>query len=320
MTTLIEPHAPNFEACLCAHLAVVRLHGADAASFLHGQVSNDIEGLGIDEWTMAAYCNPKGRVISILQVVRIGLDEFLLILPADVLDPVVKRLRMYVLRAKAKLEPEARTVIGIASAATARDTFDTVPEKGKVLAVPDGLLLGVGITDHRYLLIMDQGKLPERLEPDQRPDLWLSALAVDGIPEVFAGSSEEFLPQGLNMDLLDAVNFRKGCYPGQEIVARLRYLGKLKQRMVRVRFEGEGRMPGTSLHMNDSRTGHLVLCGPALEEGAWIGLASVNYAKLEGADCTFDDGTPLAIHHPPYSVPEMQPEGSSQPPLRGSTT
>jgi len=306
LNELIEPRAPDFEACECTYLAAVHMHGPEAAGFLHGQVSNDIKALDVHRWTLAAYCNPKGRIIAILQVIRTGAEDFLLLLPEELLEVVVKRLRMYVLRAKVKLEPVSRTAWGIAGEAAARAVFGTLPDGRQVLEVPGGLLLDAGFKRGCYLLLMQGAETPDGLKVDTRQDLWLSVLAENGIPEVFSETTGEFLPQGVNLDLLDAVNFRKGCYPGQEIVARLRYLGKLKQRAVRIRFEGAARPPGTSLYVRGTKAGQLVLCGTAAQPGASIGLASVNFSALAQGDPGFDDGTKVAIHHPPYAVPELE--------------
>lgn len=308
MTDNIESTIPEFSVCRCPHLGLVRVYGADAATFLHGQVSNDIAALAINQSAMAAYCNPKGRVIALFRVLRTGEESFLLTMSVDLVDPVVRRLGMFVLRAKVKLEPLDALFYGVPSNSEAAP-FGSLPKRGTGIAYAGGHLVNVGFTRDRYLHMTETDDIPDGLEIDERQHLWMSILAADGIPEIFAASSGEFLPQGINLDLLDAVNFRKGCYPGQEIIARLRYLGKLKQRMVRIEFRGAPVEPGTDILAGADRIGKVVLCGPA--GGGQMALASVNFARLGGNDPSLMDGTPVSLLDLPYEVPELRAAGTA---------
>lgn len=302
-----ESSIPEFSTCRCPHLGLVRVTGADAAAFLHGQVSNDITALAINQSAMAAYCNPKGRAIALLRILRTGPESFLLAMSTDLVDAVVRRLGLFVLRAKVKLEPLDASFYGIRSASEAAP-FGSLPERGAGVAYAGGYLVNVGFTSDRYLHMTETDDIPDGLEVDERPHLWMSLLAADGIPEIFAATSEEFLPQAINLDLIGAVSFRKGCYPGQEIVARLRYLGKLKQRMVRIGFRGTRVEPGTDILAGADRIGKVVFCGPAGD--GQTALASVNFARFGGGDASLADGTPVSLLVLPYEVPELPTSGA----------
>ena len=222
------------------HMAILRATGPDAAAFLHGQFSNDILNLGATS-QLAAYCTAQGRMITLFRVVP-HQDAFLLLLPAALQAAVQKRLTMYILRAQVKLTAIADwTLVGL-SGPHAPQVLEaaglpapTVPE-----AATSGDVTIVAIPGRapRYLLLGPESalrvlpsRLPEVTRVGARAWAWLDIQA--GLPTIGPETSEAFVPQMTNLDLLGGINFRKGCYPGQEIVARTHYLGRLKQRMYR---------------------------------------------------------------------------------------
>lgn len=305
MIQSMEQLAPRFTLCRLKHLAAVRLTGADAASFLHGQVTADIEGLAEQGFVAAAYCNPKGRVLALLRVIRTAPDEFLLVMSRDLVEPVVKRLRMYVLRAKAVFEPLDWPLFGLPDDGAASALFDALPARGAALSTAGGILINTGVGANRYLHLAPSGALQGDAAPDVGADAWLGLQAVDGIAEVFAGTSETFLPQAINLDLVGAVSYRKGCYPGQEIVARLHYLGRLKQRMVRVVIRGAVAEPGQVVTSGGTKIGQVVLCGSSSHEGVALGLVSVNFGQLDRDAAALGNGASLEVFDPDYAVPEF---------------
>ena len=181
------------------YLAVARIVGEDAGDFLQSQLSADILALGVDENTLACYCNPKGQVLGLLLVGREE-DEYLLAANRTLLPGILRRLQMYVLRSKAVISHAAeRAVAG--SPGSGFRFVDAGGDPGDE-AVSRAAELRSGVT-------------------------WLDE-----------GSSEKFIPQMLGFDAIGAVSFQKGCYPGQEIVARARYLGKVKRKPVIVEARG----------------------------------------------------------------------------------
>ena len=224
-------------ACALPDWGVIRATGAEAASFLHGQLSNDVSRLGPMQAHLAAYCTPQGRMLASFIYARPSPDEIWLACSADVLPPTLKRLSMFVMRAKARLSDASAelTVLGLAGAAAAAWLGDAAPATawGKLdLAGAVVIRLPEGGPDPRWLWIgpAEQavsvlGALPALPLAD-----WQAMEVRSGVVPVVAQTAGQFVPQMLNYELVGGVDFKKGCYPGQEIVARSHYLGKLKRR------------------------------------------------------------------------------------------
>jgi len=198
-----------------SYLSAVLIKGNDAGDFLHNQVSSDILGLKPGESTLACYCEPKGRVLS-LMLVSAQNDGYLVILAKTLSEAIIKRLRMYVLRAKVEIEVlENHDVAGLVSASS----DDKVPESVySQLQIPQSSL---------SYQVLEKGASPDSSTAEQ--DAWKHAELQNGISWLGTATSGEFLPQFLGFDDIGAVNYKKGCYPGQEIVARTHYLGKVKR-------------------------------------------------------------------------------------------
>lgn len=228
-----------FFASLLTDLAVIRATGEDAAGFLHGQLTQDIVGLAPGQARLAAYCTPKGRVLASLVIWRDPSqpDDLVALVKADVAEALVKRLSMFVLRAKAKLEVSSSTVSGVCLPAT-----QSHPSVGG-LAAPDAAAeWSVVQTDQgAWVSAPSAGDDVQRwwlvaqnsiAEPDAEAlGAWQAADIAAGLPWVESATQDLFIPQTLNLDLIDGVNFTKGCYPGQEVVARSHYRGTVKRRM-----------------------------------------------------------------------------------------
>ena len=207
---------------------VIRAEGADSRSFLHGQLTQDVEHLGTEQARLAGYCSVKGRLLATFVVWRRGDAEVLLACSADVLPAVLKRLSMFVLRAKCKLSDASADVPlwGVAGAlGPDAAVWDRIAQgQADALRLPDGQAAGHAV--QRWLWAGTQ--------PPAMPTLdgatWLGLEASSGVARVMAATSEQFVPQMVNLELVGGVNFQKGCYPGQEIVARSQYRGTLKRR------------------------------------------------------------------------------------------
>lgn len=196
------------------YLSAIRLSGEDAADFLHNQVSADVLALSPGESTFACYCEPRGRVLALMLVSRDG-DDVYVVMSSQLVASVAARLRMYVMRAKVDIEILDNCVV---TGVRAGEKPLRSPSPIAVVAVPD--------SDDRLVVAIGETELTA----DSAPlDAWKVAELKRGITWLCAETSGQFLPQMLGYDSLGAVNFRKGCFPGQEIVARTHYLGKVKR-------------------------------------------------------------------------------------------
>jgi folate-binding protein YgfZ len=223
-------------------LGCIRVDGPDAVAFLQSQLTNDVAQLAPTALQLNAYCTPKGRVLATFHQWRDG-EAVLLQLPREILAPVMKRLSMFVLRSKARLvdastQHAAYGLIGPQAADALRAAGLTVPDAPWTSSIHDGLRVSrmpaAEATDARFLLDVPAGvALPRALAalPTVAAAAWWWSEIAAAVPTVFAATQESFVPQMINFEVLGGVNFRKGCYPGQEIVARSQYLGKLKRRM-----------------------------------------------------------------------------------------
>ncbi len=210
------------------HLRAFKVTGNDAKSFLQGQLSNDITQLD-NNWQYNAYCTPKGRALATFITWSDDTDLYLLI-DQSVTDAVIKRLRMYVMRSDVIFEELDAQMLGafdIEATLTAAPNF-TSNDNGAPYYANVGEQQHVLDFGERYLIV--DFASTSKLENTTEHERWIEADVLAALPRVTAKSSEMFIPQMLNMDLVNGINFKKGCYTGQEIIARMRYLGKLKQR------------------------------------------------------------------------------------------
>ena len=215
------------------HLGIIRAVGADAASFLHNQLTNDVLLMKDGECRLAAFCNAKGRMQASFVVFKRTAEEVLLICRQDLMAQTVKRLSMFVLRAKAKLSDATAEfqLLGLAGDAAlhALNGASSEPWLRHKAGAADVLTLYPALGQARALWIAPQD-VPS---PDGVPlsaELWQVGEVMSGIAWVELATFEAFVPQMLNYESVDGVNFKKGCYPGQEVVARSQFRGTLKRR------------------------------------------------------------------------------------------
>lgn len=226
-------------------LGVISATGDDAAHFLHSQLTNDVEHLGQQEVRLAGYCSPKGRLLATMRIWTTA-DAIMLQLPRAIQPALQKRLQMFILRAKAKLADTTDNIAilglgGQPAAEALHKWFAELPVAtfGKMdnaygTLVRDADAFG----EPRYQWIapteVAQQAWPEliRTLTPVSTSVWRLADIHAGMPQVTPPTQEQFVPQMINFELIGGVNFKKGCYPGQEIVARSQYLGKLKRRML----------------------------------------------------------------------------------------
>ena len=300
--------APNTPVLTRPHVAALAFDGPDAASFLHNQVSTDVEAMvpGAVRWT--SYNSPKGRMLATLLLWRRSADGFVAFVASDLADALGKRLSMFVLRANLKVASLAGTVLGIGGPGArlaVEDALGCAPEPGHgaaleaadIVATPDGRYLVRAAADRADALRVRLA-LPEAAS--DRWD-WLGIRA--GVPSVTQATQDLFVPQTANYDLVGGIDFRKGCYPGQEIIARVQYLGRLKERLFAFHVDGDPPAPGSPLVAGSDAIGTVMNAAAAPEGGSDL-LAVVSWSAAAAGGLRTIDGsalTPLAL---PYAVPE----------------
>ncbi len=299
------------------HTGLIRAAGADAATFLHGQLTNDFTGLGLGDARLAAYCSAKGRMFASLVGFKHAHDEFWLACRREVLAPTLKRLRMYVLRAKAVLSEAdasiallglagAPAVAALPGAATALAVWRKldVADGAHLVRLPDGagqprwLWAGPAVAAEALLATL----------PELPPEHWDWLEVRSGVAPVLAATSEAFVPQMLNYELVGGVNFQKGCYPGQEIVARSQYRGTLKRRAVLMHAAAAAApLAGRELYWSGDAgqpSGLVALAAPAPGGGHDV-IAEIKLAALESGSLHLGapDGPLLERQPLPYPLP-----------------
>jgi len=302
-------------------LGLIAATGEDAAAFLHNQLTNDIEHLDHTQVRLAGYCSPKGRLLATILIWK-SAQQIMLQLPRQIQPAVQKRLQMFVLRAKAKLADisDSHIALGLAGHAVQSALSDWFAELPAVpyakLENASGTLIRMADADGmpRYQWITDPQTaqaawpvLAARLRPAAAHAWRLSEIRA-GIPQITQATQEQFVPQMINYELVGGVNFKKGCYPGQEIVARTQYLGKLKRRMVAARLAAPNVAAGAEVFSEtdpQQPCGMIVNAEPA-SPGLTECLVEIKLAALNGATVHLGsiDGAPLQFHSLPYALPE----------------
>jgi hypothetical protein len=302
-----------------SHLALLRAEGAEAQTFLQGQLSNDIRQVSEARTQLSAYCNPKGRMLAIFHIIQRG-EAYYLQLPAELAESTLKRLRLFILRAKVKLEPADAELarIGLSGPradALLRGLLGNAPANAyDCLTVGEVTVIRLPGPHARFELLAP----PARLIPIAQalathttrvgagPWAWLDIMA--GIPAILPGTVEEFVPQMANLELVGGVSFNKGCYPGQEIVARMHYLGRLKQRLYRAHVTAPSApRPGDKLYAPGSgeQAAGQVVDAQAAPAGGQDLLAVIQIEAVIRGELRLGglEGEKLALRDLPYDLP-----------------
>lgn len=288
-----------------SHYAIIKISGSEAQFFLQSQFSNDVNQVTKLQAQLSSYCSPKGRVLTLLRLLQIN-DDFYLQLPIVLLDSIMKRLTMFKMRADVDLIniSDSLHCIGItgrAAESILKNEFDEIPASNNATKTKDDLTIirvannNNSETQPRFLLFASSNTLAsfwttntDKLQPVGSAS-WSLLDIQSGIPTIEAETVDTFVPQMLNLQLINAVNFKKGCYPGQEIVARTQYLGKLKKRMYLIKSDVEQLLaPGTDLTTEDAideqSKGKIVNCqfspDGGIEALAVIQIKSINQGHI----------------------------------------
>ena len=266
-------------------LRVLAVSGPDRLGFLQGQLTQDVASARPDATVMAGWADAKGRLLFAghLFATSAGTEEMLaLLVPAELADGLIKRLRMYVLRAKAQVALLDQPIIGLL---------------GTPVSVTSGQLVRILGEDERHLLLGPAADAAGSPGSD-----WQLADIRAGIPTIVSATTGEFVPQMVNLDLLDGISFTKGCYTGQEIVARMKYLGRVKRRMLRFSAPVGPPAAGAALYAERGAVGQVVSSAPT-ETGCEF-LAVIVLDDLPGP-FFLDEAKTQAIRRLelPYDVP-----------------
>ncbi len=299
-------------------LGLIRASGDDIEHFLQGQLTNDITEVTSEHSQLSGYCTPKGRLLATMRVISHA-GDFLLLMPRERLTPVLQRLSMFVLMSKVTLSDasdELQTIGLYGDCATSLPAADIAAQADDCIATEDGVTtVRIAASAPRFLLIGSAGAITQRRQhltetttpgTDQQ---WRLLDIRAGLPSVFDATIEAFVPQMVNMHLVNGVSFSKGCYTGQEIVARMHYLGKLKRRMYRVAVEGDCPASGADLYSPQSQSGQgsgKIVMSAVSADGVCEALAVIEVANAETGELRLNDenGDKLEILGLPYSFEE----------------
>ncbi len=315
--------------CDLSHEGVIAVSGVDAVSFLHAQLTNDVLALTEATAQWNGWCSPKGRLLTTMLVWR-DADTLFLMLPKALQAAIQKRLTMFVLRAKVKIEDANANhvcfgVIGANAGSLLQEHLGAVPANDmSALQTAHGHVVGritervIRLNATQFVIIASPANAVDvwkKLQPNAQmvgANAWELAGIRAGIIAVRPETQDMYVPQMVNFELINGVNFKKGCYPGQEIVARTQYRGVLKRRMVRVSFAVDGGLkptPGTNVYspqFGDQAAGSIALA--ALADNGMVEALVVTQLEAIKTNSLFLDQAfahALTIETHPYLVPEL---------------
>ena len=319
--------------CDLSHYGLIAVQGDDAQSFLHAQFTNDLRQVSDTRSQLNAYCSPKGRVLASFRVFRRD-GIYYLSLPGELLEPMLKRLRMFVLRARVAMQDagDALARVGFSGPHAGQrlhDTLGGVPEQvDDALRAQEITVIRVLGSHPRYELYGEpqaMQKVWTALDVHAAPvgaAAWGLLDILAGVPTLSPQTMDEFVPQMINLQLIGGVSFTKGCYPGQEVVARMQYLGKLKRRMYRARIDADTRpLPGEPLYAPLEEAGQdlgkIVAAQPS-PDGGWEVLAVVQSAAVASGAVRLGgaEGPRLTFVDLPYS---FELEDTRSQPMQGES-
>lgn len=305
-----------------SHLRLIQVSGDDAETFLQGQFTNDIPQVSPEHHQMGGYCSPQGRMLANFRIFSHN-DSYILQLPEDTHEALLKRLSMFILRSQVTLENVSDQLVAIGLAGDCSHellaaTFDSLPQaNGDSVQHSRVTILHLPGPSPRYEIIGSPDamealwlKLADKAN-STNPELWSLLDIRSGIPTIYTGTVESFVPQMTNMQLIDGVSFDKGCYVGQEVVARMKYLGSLKRRMYLAKTESNTQpQPGDNLFSTTETesgqgAGNVVMSAPSPQSGYEL-LAVIENSCIEADQLHLESasGPTIDILPLPYEFEE----------------
>ena len=310
--TTLNPMYPQVKVLPLESLGALRMRGRDVVAFLQGQLSSDVTRLGVARWLLAGYHNPQGRVLALMRLFEPAPGEVLALLPRELVTPVMTRLRAFILRSKVELADDSAAwrIEGLIGAEAPPPAAQLPGAAAAVARLGESFVVRVGAHPARWLSVSpaaahDAGAFAqcERAQPE----LWQRHAIANGEPQVYAATSGEFLAQMLNLDALGAIAFDKGCYTGQEVIARAHYRGRVKRRLQRFRTaERRQLQPGDTGELRDRRTFRVVDAVPLADGCEFLAVAPLpGEARAVEAPAPASTAPLEATQLPlPYELPE----------------
>lgn len=224
MTSLFEPTAQH---TLLTDWGVLQVQGDDATTFLQGQLTNDVALMPVGQARLSGYCSAKGRLLASFVVLKREANAYHLLMARDLLAATQKRLQMFVMRAKCQLQDvsDQWRLTGITGAESLVDMPDWACQ-----AADDGWILRLPSAEVKQAIWIQPATAADPAQPSEMADGWAFHRALSGVAMVTQATTEHFVPQMINYESVDGVSFKKGCYPGQEVVARSQFRGAIKRR------------------------------------------------------------------------------------------
>jgi len=307
--------------CDLSHLGLISIDGEDAADFLQGQLTNDVRDVSLFHSQLSAYCTHKGRMLANFRLFKRD-ESFYLRLPQPLLESIIKRISMFILMAKVSMKDSSDSLVKIGLSGPdanqkLAEHITEIPKETDDVCQTNG-----------YTVIKCAGELPRyeiygeleaiqnlwsKLDVNAAPvgaGAWETLDILAGIPTIQPETAEAFVPQMTNMQVINGVNFQKGCYTGQEVVARMQYLGKLKRRMFRIQIDtSETVMAGDKLFCEGSKSGQgtgQIINAQADANDGYAALAVIDIADAESGKLQLHDenGPAITIQSLPYSIEE----------------
>lgn len=274
---------------------ILAFSGENALTFLQGQVTCDINQLNQENSLFGALCNPKGRTISLFYIFKRN-DVYYMVIPSDLSEILLKRLKMFVFRSKVCIQNVTDDFVILGN--IGQEKFTNTNNFAQV-AIQNDLSLSVLIYTKQSFKELPKGYLKNISGQTQH---WYQQLIKAGIPHINKQTTELFVPQMLNLELLNGISFTKGCYTGQEIIARMHYKGTIKRRMYL--FNSPKTLEsGADLFNKDdvNSIGNVVACY-ATATSDYCGTVVLKTASISSAPIELNDGTNISIQQPPYKL------------------
>jgi len=306
-----------------SYFGLIKVAGFDAENFLQGQFTNDVRQVTAESHQLTAWCTHKGRILVSFRLFKRD-DAYYLLLPQDSVDSTIKRLQMYKLRAAVKLEEVSNSLlrIGIAGANSTQILTDCLGEAPPsdmnasltvntitVLHIPGTLPRYMVFTETPQALWQCATKIAQKVEANA----WQLLDILAGLPQIVPATAEAFIPQMVNFHAIEGVSFKKGCYTGQEVVARMRYLGSLKRRMYLALIDTDViPQPGDLLYISDGEESvGKIVNAVAYPKGGAIALAVIQISHVNADEIYWrsQQGKALKLMDLPYV---LENEGTSK--------
>lgn len=304
--------------CDLSNYGLISAYGEETGQFLQNMLSNDINQVDSSNSQLSSMCTQKGRMLSNFRIFKRG-ETWYLRLPAEMLESTLKRLQMFLLMTKSTLEDASNALVRFGYTGPEADSR----LKAYLGATPDEVdqvVESKGITIVRVPGIYPRFELYGELEPMK--ELWShlnvhNALVgqkawalhdiLAGIPVIYPETSEAFVPQMANMHLINGVSFKKGCYPGQEVVARMQYLGKLKRRMYLLNLDTDTPpVPGTAIHDGEDTKAGIIVDAQRMGSDKVTALAVLQVKSRDSHNLAIADlpEVKFSVGEPPYGFEE----------------